>query len=992
MSYLTRYLFLPLITLILLLLNGCFFQSSNSNSDGVSIVTLARENLAPATITFAAESKKYPLTSHQWLFSDDAYAVKSTNQQAQITHIFQEPGTYEVRLQYQTEGGKEGIASGQIVISGGSISGRIYAAANNLVDIDTREFFEPAGDNDSFDSAQAIAANTLLSGIVDSSDTVDFYQVQLQENQRLMVQVADADSNVGLYDQVMLTLYASTDTSTVISSEITKIDTGRFESALLVPSSGSYFIKIEAENPQPKSPANTVDHGIYSLSIEEPSTSSNAEFALGEVNVLLKPDRQYMAQGLRTKMDLGRFKNLSLEDARAFMGSVNISYSPVSKSSALTLRQQQRWEVLQAVEILSQHEDIELAEPNWKRYPLEVVPTASAAQPLATSDPLASQQWHYDSVNLPQAWEELGANLGTDIVVAVLDTGVLTQHPDLNSNLIEGYGYDFVDNKPGAEDPGDKAINGERSSFHGTHVAGTVAAVANNNEGGTGVAPNATILPVRVLGKDGGYSSDIIAGVCYAAHLNASTQAGCGNTIMSSQVADIINLSLGGSGYSVIEQQVYNAVVNKGIIVIAAAGNEATSEPFYPAAYDNVISVSAVSQALEQANYSNYGATIDVAAPGGDLSSDSGVLSTLGDDRGVSTVNTYGALQGTSMAAPHVAGIAALMKAANTSLTAVGFLDYLNNGSLTQDLGPTGRDDVFGHGLIDAHKAVLAVQGGISTPKLISSRNQLFFNVSQESLSFTLNISGESDPGTLSIVLQNTQKPDNSSWLKVRKESDGAAGSENSVGIEKNIVTVQRAGLAEGRYEGQIIISATNPEFEDLTIGVTLQVGNAAISANAGVQYVVLLNENAEANDEQVIESDYGTSGLVASDGQYMYQLHGIKKGRYTLSTGSDLDFDGIICDSGESCGQYPTLDRPVVVEISEQESEFNFDMTTGYATLKAASSNSQSSNSQIGSDDESPNSAISTIGVKGFSVYKPKRSILPVSERPLKAIEINEY
>lgn len=962
-----RYVLLSLIACTAMLLNACNFSDSSSKSDpvtdffiglitnpsAVSIEVEESNKIAPAQFTFVANSQE-SLATYQWTFSDDDDVPMSDNQVQRVTHVFEEPGIYDVNVQYITYSGVEGVATERVIVSGGSISGKIFAAVNNLVDSDTRDFAEPNTNNDSFEQAQVVSSITLLSGIADTNDPVDFYQVQLQESQRLMVQLADADQFTGLYDVVTLSLYSSIDDNAPIVKQ-TEVASGRFDSSLLVPTTGSYFIKIEASNPNTTNLINSVDHGIYSLSIEAAIASSNSEFALGEVNVLLKNDRQYTAQGLRTQVDLGRFKNVSLDDARALLGNANISYTASSFSASNTTAspslQQQRWEVLQAVEILSQHEDIEIAEPNWKRYPLETP---------AVNDPFYGSQWHYDTINLPLAWQEMDNDRGTGVVVAVLDTGVLTAHPDLASNLIAG--YDYVGNgtrgnqDSDANDPGDKSINEQRSSFHGTHVAGTIAAVAND-KGVIGVAPDVKVMPVRVLGKGGGFSSDIIAGVCFAAQLQNATQAGCGNTNIASISADILNLSLGGTGYSQIEQNVYSAVMNKGIIVIAAAGNEATSDPFYPAAYSGVISVSAISQTLEQANYSNYGSSIDVAAPGGDFSKDRGIMSTWGDDRYGAATYTYGSLQGTSMAAPHVAGVAALMKSVKTNLTHNEFLGYLNAGSLTQDLGTPGRDNIFGHGLIDAHKAVLLVKAD-DTPQLLSSNNQLFFNVSQSNLSFILSASGvdsDTDAGGLTVAVQNAP------WLNVRPSPDNTSGTGNKIGLGNNAVTVTRDGMTEGRYDGQMIISSSNPDISNLTIGVSLQVGNPEVSANAGVQYVVLIAENSDTDEDGAFYSVAGSSSLLATDGQYSYDITGLKKGRYIVSTGSDMDFDGFICDAGESCGQYPTLDRPTVITISEEQAHPEVNMSVGYFNINGAGSGAS-----INTDAEEKGRA-----VKGFAIYK---------------------
>ena len=353
-------------------------------------------------------------------------------------------------------------------------------------------------------------------------------------------------------------------------------------------------------------------------------------------------------------------------------------------------------------------------------------------------------------------------------------------------------GYDFIDGDSNANDPGDKSINGQRSSFHGTHVAGTVAAVEGDNIGGTGVAPGVKIMPVRVLGPKGGTSMEVISGLCFAAQLTSGDNALCSN-VPSGNAAHIINLSLGGPGFSNTEQAVYQAIIDKGIIVIAAAGNEATSEVSYPAGYDNVISVSATNRKTEKASYSNFGRTIDVAAPGGDFSVDKGVLSTWGNDLSGSVRLTYGYLQGTSMASPHVAGVAALMKSIKSDLTHNEFRGLLIAGKLTQDIGASGKDDLFGYGLIDAQKAVLELLSSAG-PQILSSVSNVFFDVSQSTRNFTLSAAGvtnESELGNVTYQIMGADNGQGGSWLSLSRPS----------GLGNYIATVNRGDMVEGTHE-----------------------------------------------------------------------------------------------------------------------------------------------------------------------------------------------
>jgi serine protease len=912
---------------LLLLFSFCLFSvacsRSNTSSDGISIAFAKKENIAPAEWEFRAVGNER-IASYQWQFSDESFRNADAEQGRSIEHTFAEPGVYQVRLTYQTLQGDENTLETEIVIGAGSISGTITAAFDNLVDVDTRDP-EPSADNNSFENAQVISAITILSGVVDTNDADDFYQVKLQKDQRLSLQVAD-EGLLG-HEQIRLELYRADPNNgpTIELISATKTDDGRLPAPVVISSDDNYFIKLSAINPRSTtqdSGRELQSHGIYSLVIDAPVEATVSDYAPGEINILLKPNRQYQAQGLSTTMDLGRIKTLSIDDAQVFLAGQNMQVSTHAMASVLTEKEQEHWQMWQTIEMLAAHPDILYAEPNWKRF----------ANLESINDPLYSGQWHYDTINVEKAWEAMDNRGNAGITVAVIDTGVLTAHPDLSSNLIAG--YDFVDDDDDANDPGDRLVNGQRSSFHGTHVAGTIAASAANGEGGVGVAANVTIMPVRVLGPEGGDSSDIMAGVCFAAQIDNGF---CNNNenIRASKAADIINLSLGGEGFSNIEQAVYDAVTAKGIIVIAAAGNESTSRPLYPAAYDNVISVSAINRNLEQASYSNFGSTIDVASPGGDSSVDRGILSTLGDDRSNTTVFTYGSLEGTSMAAPHVAGVAALMKSVKPNLTHDEFLGYLNAGDLTQDLGAPGRDDIFGIGLIDAHKAVLKVIDN-STAQILSSNNNLFFNVSQTTLEFVLTSSNNEDLGDISVEISGANNNSAGLWLQLNKDS----------GLGDYQAMVDRSDLSEGSYQAELLVSSTLEAVADLVIAVQLQVGNPKLSANAGVQYVVISEAVEEPNEDVVFVYVDGSAALIANKGLYTYEVLGLKKGNYIVSTGSDLDLDFIICDAGESCGQYPTVDRPIIVTISEEQPDLDINMSVNYVNTGISSSAVDSSTS----------------------------------------------
>ena len=429
-----------------------------------------------------------------------------------------------------------------------------------------------------------------------------------------------------------------------------------------------------------------------------------------------------------------------------------------------------RAETLRVVKALRRRADVESADPNYLRRAYRT-----------PSDPFFRHQWHYPLIRLPQAWDVTTGTPATgEVVVAVVDTGVMLSHPDLSGKVLPG--FDFVSDAAmsndgdgrdaNADDPGD-ALTPGGSSWHGTHVAGTVGAAGDDGAGVAGVSWGARILPVRALGRGGGTSFDIIQAVRWAAGL--SNDSGT----VPPRRADVINLSLGGPGSSASEQAEYTAVRGAGVIIIAAAGNDSSAQLGFPASYEGVVSVSAVDMALARAPYSNFGTAVDVAAPGGDSSADrdgngiaDGVVSTYVDDASGTRTPAFGQLNGTSMAAPHVAGVAALMKAVCPSLTPAQFDALLTSGALTQDLGAAGRDDFFGHGLIDALSAVQAAgsQCGLApVPVITVAPGRIDLSSSDAGASFTVSIEGAGQVGVSEFT-------DDAPWLTVAPAGVDANG------------------------------------------------------------------------------------------------------------------------------------------------------------------------------------------------------------------------
>lgn len=341
---------------------------------------------------------------------------------------------------------------------------------------------------------------------------------------------------------------------------------------------------------------------------------------------------------------------------------------------------------------------------------LSVEPDLVMLPQWVPSDSQFASQWHYyeavGGINLPAAWDR---SLGAGVRVAVIDTGY-RPHADLAANIVGGYDFiaDTAVSNDGngrdadARDPGDWCSSS--SSWHGTHVAGTIAAVTNNGLGVAGVAPSAQVVPVRVLGTCGGYTSDIAAGVVWA---SGGTVSGIP---ANAYPARVLNLSLGGSGAcgTTMQNAINSARSRSAMLVIAAGNSNINASNASPANCAGVITVGATTRTGARTSFSNYGSIVDVAAPGADI------LSTLNAGSTVPGADSYVPKSGTSMAAPHVAGVAALMLAKNAALTPDQVESMLKSSARAFPVSP-GTTTTIGAGIVDAKKAVDTAMGSQPT-------------------------------------------------------------------------------------------------------------------------------------------------------------------------------------------------------------------------------------------------------------------------------------
>jgi serine protease len=800
-----------------------------------------------------------------------------------------------------------------------SISGEVTVAEGVATDSDVNDIKALFKSNDTIDTAQSLPNPVIVGGYVNlplagvqgrsflNGDLDDFYVVNLLAGQHLTLLVGSNNLRFNDLDLGLLNL-----DGTLVDASVSE---GNVES-LVVPKSGQFLVQVQAfmggsnyvltigqatTQTTSSQPLRLSQHFVPEQIIAQFNNQPHALSTLGLKKIAGETDRRQLFQ-------------LDQQNAQTF-SSKSISTKQGFTPKFASLKDQTKYQTLLAIKNLRKQENVVSADLNFYRKTLAI-----------PNDQYYKLQWDLPLMNLPQTWDITTGS--PEVVVAVIDTGVLMQHPDLQGKLVDGYDFikssttaldgNGIDNNP--NDPGDDATNG--SSFHGTHVSGTIGALTNNSEGIAGVGWQTKIMPLRVLGKNGeGNDYDIEQAIRYAAGLSNDS-----GTIPSKR-ADIINMSLGGYDPMNWDALITEARKN-GVFIVAAAGNDGDPTPNYPAAMSGVISVAAVDMDKKRASYSNYNSSVDVSAPGGasesDLNGDGvpdGILSTAGNDSSGTVQMTYRTYVGTSMATPHIAGVIALMKAVNPQLTPDQFDSLLASGALTEDLGAKGRDNSFGYGLIDAYKAVSAALNIIGkplppVPPLLSSAPQaLNFGAISSVLSLKINNAGGGD-------LKIQQISSNNNELQITPSQIDA----NGVGTYD--VKLQR-GATNGTFQATIsIVSNAGTS----TISVIWNVGASRIG-NAGRQYILLVDP-ITGDTVKMLAGE-------STDGHYPYEFTNVSAGTYWIISGGDSDNNDSICDAGESCGSYLTVSQPADIKVSQNVSNLNFVVSfdTQFLSTKALGS-----------------------------------------------------
>lgn len=445
-----------------------------------------------------------------------------------------------------------------------------------------------------------------------------------------------------------------------------------------------------SDRPVRTAPAATAVADRYIVKFRDGANAQAAQAALS-------PAARVAALGART----GR----TFQYVRAMSGGAHVvrltadttGFAAASAAAGRTAAQTSR---LVAAQLMSDP-DVQYVDPDARMVPL-----------LVPNDPLYSgSQWDlYEAaggIDVQPAWDVTTGS--SAITIAVIDTGY-RPHADLSGRFVQGYDFitDTTISNDGdgrdadASDPGDWC-GSDGSSWHGTHVSGTIGAIGNNGTGIAGINWVSKILPARVLGQCGGYTSDIIDAVRWSAGIAVTGVPANANP------ARVENLSLGGNeSCTNAFQSAINDVVARGTVVVVAAGNSntdvATSEPANCA---GVVAVAATTRSGGRASFSNYGTGITISAPG------TGIVSTVDAGRTTPTGDSYASYQGTSMAAPHVTGVVSLMLSQNPSLTPAQVIAKLKSSARAFPTG-TGSDcntATCGAGIVDAYAAL----GGVTS-------------------------------------------------------------------------------------------------------------------------------------------------------------------------------------------------------------------------------------------------------------------------------------
>ena len=758
----------------------------------------------------------------QWDFGD-GYQGTGNN----TRHRYLSPGQYKGKVRYQYKGGDYEQPL-DIHLDGINQNISIKPSINISIDSDHNDPNQAFHENNQ--TPQVLNSPILLSGIVlkqgacqagrlcKSGDLLDWYSIHLNYGDAIEIEAIKGSVNILLNDASNNLITETTVTShLIIPSHLT--------------TQGQYQLKVHLNESEQKAQ--------YIIRIKPETVAHTKNYQPGKFIV------QWHHSHNVELVDISdpRISNLHL--------SSSISDLPQARNQ------------------LARHPSIKSVSLNYYRHSFDDTPA------------FPQWQWPLEQQNIHQLWQPLitrGFKPGENTTIAVLDTGLYFQHQNL-TGLQHHSAYDFVsdpinsgdhdgwDTNP--TDPGDQSL-----SYHGTHVTGIISAQPQTDENDAsmiGIAWGARIMPLRVLGLNGGTSYDLIQALRYAAGLANDSQQ------LPETPADIINLSLGGDQFSVAEQATINEVIESGAIIVAAAGNQGQNQVNFPAAYRHVIAVGASDSHGYLAPYSNYGAFLDVVAPGGtclDSQCTGGVnsLSAMGalqvqpnnyqlDNRQPS----FKRLSGTSMATAHVSALLSIARGQLPGLDAYAANTLLKSQAITTDLLTNGFDQYSGWGKLNSEKLLNVMDSSdLDSGSIWTSQTQYFLNKNQ-----TL----------YRPIIQR--------------------GNDNN-----HTITAE--------YDhSQLAITIENHEMKIATLDAFNQKQTAHIYLNEQLAFTLNIYPQTETQVPEFSQhlyldfehSSVHSSGLrtVIEHDAWQANIPPLVQGQ-TIQASSDIDYDGVYCEMGEFC------------------------------------------------------------------------------------------
>ena len=781
------------------------------------------------------------------------------------------------------------ISSASLSVSGAIFSSRRYVMDSDLPNTDNHAFTA----NNTFGGAQAIINPSIVNGFVGTTttaadvtieDAFDVYSISTTSSMYANLDVTEYSAGVKDLD---LTLYDSD--FNALSFNYVSGSTEANETINL-PNDGTFFLVVRP----------VVGASKYFLTVGQRMTSSSAtpSFSYVKDEVLsyipfTKKGKVHFSESPfidpKTKERLNRlsgFHHLEPLDPglRTLAPEALITQYENTISAALLkggfqvpeskmLRYLAHTKVINALKESNPESSFDF------NYKVEAT-TAFSEDPMFKQD-----QWNMRQIGLRQALDASGQELKS-VGVAVLDTG----GPSVNSaawnstNFISG-GMDFVSEDADPTDPtaaADRLVDLKTDVSHGTHVATTIG--FKNDGAGLNGFP-VSVLNVRVLGEEG-TERGLINGILYSAGLDNNS----GELAPTDIPIKVINMSLGlkNGGYSSL---LCDAIVDaraQGIAIVASAGNDQAEFPgrvSYPASCPGVISVAATNSVTNIASYSQQNIHVDIAAPGGDSADRDGNGFADRVPAYVGNSSIYG-LQGTSMAAPHVSGAIAMLFAADDSMTPTRVDSMIQSEKLTTDLGVTGRDNVFGYGLLNLPKMLEKLaedNSDISYTFATTDLSYLDFGNTVTQLNISLNKIGSGDLTVSSLAADS---------------ATGLSYTDNSTeGFGSYALYIDRDSMANGEFSNTLYFNLSDST--KVAVPIYYSVGELRARAYLGKLFISLKNDSEVTVASGTLDmQSNGTLGFIASD---------LPNGNYYIYASTDIDADNYGCSYGEMCQYYPS-------------------------------------------------------------------------------------